>query len=457
MSSSNRPARWALSGLALCLVVGLAACVQPRAEGPVRAKRPDTGVAVDDGSGVGARPEETGPEPSWSTPVDRVNQPLAQVGRAIVVPDERQLRAVDRSTGQELWRHPFPQKYQYVVAGELIVATANDGGTLEVLDAATGGTRWRAADAHDVVVDRAAVYHRECVGTGPKATCALVAQDLRDGHRLWRLSADRFATVSDLRIGARLPYAPAAEPYVSVRRSATGRTFTTVAARTGKAGGGRLPSRAWYGFTAGSLLVATDHDPARDDRRCTVEIATVDAATGEKGWSGQVFSGRTDDGECEKVLAHHYSGTTLLGTGTRLVAVTATGRPQLVELRTGRTLWQAPAAGTPIDGDDRSVLVRRTADSGALTLLDLATGQPRWTAPDPGLSGESASWRTTVTGRFVAVSGATEDRPFVLVHDAQGGRLLGRYPGWLAGAGDDWVAVIRSDGSGGTALDVHTF
>jgi hypothetical protein len=87
----------------------------------------------------------------------------------------------------------------------------------------------------------------------------------------------------------------------------------------------------------------------------------------------------------------------------------------------------------------------------------MTTGAPRWTAPDPGLSGASASWRSTVTGRLVAVSGATGNRPFVLVYDVPTGRQLGRYPGWLAGAGDGWVAVSHSGESDGITLDLHTF
>ncbi|MEW2380286.1 PQQ-binding-like beta-propeller repeat protein [Micromonospora sp. NPDC047812] len=436
------------------MIIGLTACTGPRTEPPER-PAPRVEVTQESLRGGDTGAEREGPEPIWSVTADRLDQPLTQLGQVVVVPDGRELRAVDRATGQDRWRHPFPVSYQYTVAGDLIVLSASDGGPLEVLDAATGATRWRAEDTQDVVVQQQVVYDRECVGTGRSAKCVVVARDVRDGRQLWKLPADRFARVSDEALGVRAPYAAPTQRYVAARLN--GRTYTTVAPTTGRVGAGRLPSRAWYGFVADGLLVTTDNDPPRGDRRCTVSIATVAAATGARGWSGEVFSGRREDGECAKRLAHDHSGLTLIGSGTRLVAVTAAGRPQMVDLRTGRKQWEGVTSGVPVDGDDRSVLVRRTADEGELALLDAATGATRWSAPDPGLSGTSASWRSSVTGRLVAVSGAAGGRPVVLVHDASTGRQLGRYPGWLAGAGDDWVAVSHSGGPDGIALDLYAF
>ncbi|MFG3708340.1 PQQ-binding-like beta-propeller repeat protein [Micromonospora sp. NPDC047670] len=454
MSPSYRPPRWSHAGVALSLVVGLAACTRPRAEPP---EPPGPSVEVSQESLRGSRSGQEGPEPAWSVSVSRLDQQLAQIDQVVVVPDERELRGVDRSTGQERWRHPVSTSYQYAVADGLIVVSATDGGPLEVLEAVTGATRWRAGDTEDVVVQQRIVYNRECAGAGQSARCVVIARDVRDGRQLWKLPADRFARVSDVALGARAPYAPPTAPYVAVRLNSAARAYTAVATSTGKAGAGRLPNRAWYGFVAGDLLVATDNDPPRGDQRCTVSIATVNAATGARGWSGEVYSGRKEDGECARRLANHRSGLVLIGAGTRLVAVTAAERPQLVDLRTGKVRWEAATSGVPVDGDGGSVLVRRNADEGELALLDTATGAPRWTAPDPGLSGASASWRSTVTGRLVAVSGETDGRPVVLVYDVPTGRQLGRYPGWLAGAGDDWVAVSRAGGPEGITLDLRTF
>jgi hypothetical protein len=52
-----------------------------------------------------------------------------------------------------------------------------------------------------------------------------------------------------------------------------------------------------------------------------------------------------------------------------------------------------------------------------------------------------------VTRGLVAVTGAADDHPLVDVYDAATGRLRGRFPSWLAGAGDTWVAVTHGNGT----------
>ena len=51
-----------------------------------------------------------------------------------------------------------------------------------------------------------------------------------------------------------------------------------------------------------------------------------------------------------------------------------------------------------------------------------------------------------MTSGLVAVTGAADDYLFVNVYDADTGRLRGRFPSWLAGAGDSWVAVTHGNG-----------
>ncbi|BCL17316.1 PQQ-binding-like beta-propeller repeat protein [Micromonospora sagamiensis] len=456
MSPSYCPSRWCLAGVALSLVVGLTACTRSRAE--PEQPTPQAGASRESGSGQATRLGQEGPASIWSVSVNRVREDVARVGQVIVVPDERELRAVDRLTGQDRWRRPFSPDYRYSVTGDLIVVIADEEEQLEVLDAATGATRWRAGDAQDVVVHQRAVYHRQCVGTGSRATCALVARDPRDGRQLWKLPAGRSAEVSDEALGGQAPYAPPATPYVAVRLSDTTNAYTTVAVTTGRAGAGRLPNRAWGSFVAGDLLVTTDNSLHGNGTDCTVVITTVNAATGARRWSGEVFSGRTEKGECAQQLAHDGSGQDQIGTGTRLVAVTASGEPQLVDLRTGRRAWESATSGVPIAGNDRSVLIRHTTDAGELTLLDMATGASRWTAPDPGLAAGAVTWRAIVTDSLVAVSGRKDNRPCVFVYDVRTGHQLGRYPGYLAGAADDWTAVLfPAEESDGLSLDLHTF
>jgi hypothetical protein len=108
----------------------------------------------------------------------------------------------------------------------------------------------------------------------------------------------------------------------------------------------------WAIFAIGSLLVATDHDPPADDRRCTVSMTSVDARTGATAWSGAVFSGRNADRTRAKSLALDQVQD-IIGAGSRIAAGTETGAPRVFDLATGRTVRAADTAGVPIDSDDR--------------------------------------------------------------------------------------------------------
>jgi hypothetical protein len=49
------------------------------------------------------------------------------------------------------------------------------------------------------------------------------------------------------------------------------------------------------------------------------------------------------------------------------------------------------------------------------------------------------------------VTGAVEDHPTVHVYDLGNGQQLGNFPGWMGGAGDDWVTIVHG-GDGGTSV-----
>ncbi len=179
---------------------------------------------------------------------------------------------------------------------------------------------------------------------------------------------------------------------------------------------------------------------------------------GTNGRTTTAFSGRREDNSCERTLADTDNGQAALGAGSRIAVSSEDGRPQVLDLATGTIAWTAAAPGVPIDGDGKGLLVRRHADTGDLALLDFASGQQRWTAPDTGLPGTSASWNSVVTSRLVAVAGAVDDHPVVNVYDADTGRHRGRFPSWLAGGGDGWVAVTHGNGTAdGLVVEFWTF
>jgi hypothetical protein len=396
-----------------------------------------------------------GPAARWSVPfVGGGQQRVVVIGDAVVIPDAKTVRAVSRATGAVLWQRQLPTDYRITVAGDLILVQESKEGPLEVLEAATGATAWRATPApFELVIYRAAVYFFSCRQDGSKEAsgkdtgrdCSITARDIRSGTPLWTVPTGTY-TVSDDAIGVRRPYAPTAGRYLVAGVGNGAQPYALIDPATGRALAGRAQLDGWYQLAVGTLLVDVNNDPPAGDRRCTVRVAAYDGATGARAWTTEVFSGRATNDECQRTLAPYRTEQTLIGAGSRIAASTDGRQPQVVDLATGATVWTASTTGVPIDGDDHFMLIRDRADAGPLALLDFGSGARRWSAPDPGLSGQSASWATAVTGRLVAVSGAKGERPFVLVYAAADGRRLGRFPSWLAGAGEDWVAVSHTTG-----------
>lgn len=405
-------------------------------------------LSPEEWSGTGVTRE--GPAAAWTVPADP-DGPVGLQGDVLVVPEKQRVRGFAVASGKEQWRHDVSGEFTMTLAGGLVVVQVKDG-PLGVLDPATGALRWQdLGKGRSYVVRQDAVYADTCVQPASKPlTCTVEAHGITDGKLRWTVrTAGR---LRDDRIGSRMPYAPKSGPYLVV--GAGGGRAGAIDTRSGRLAEGQLKADGWYTFTVDGLLVTTDHDPPKGDGQCTVTVSTAAIDTGRPGWSGKLFSGRRADGSCQNRLVNYDNGSLVaLGSGNRIAALTVHGTPQAVDLTTGKPVWTGKDQGTPIDGDGRSLLVRATADQGAFALLDFATGAVRWTAPGPGLSGISASWASAVTSRFVAVTGATDGHPFVLVYDVATGRQLGKFPSWLAGAGDNWVAVTHSDGANKLVLE----
>jgi hypothetical protein len=365
------------------------------------------------------------------------------IGDVLVTYSKEKLTGTAISTGKKLWERGG---FSDVKIASDLIAGQSSGGPLEVVDPVTGSTRWKTAPYgldKLISVSQTRVYDYRC----DSSFCGTTARDIADGHTLWTL---KDAFVNDDWIGARSPQAASDGPYVLAQQGDDVRFL--VDARTGRRLAAKLPRNeaAWWTIPVGSTAVYTDNDPESSDSRCTVELKALDGSTGAKKWSAQVFGGRGTDNKCDTALnAGFDSGWLIVSSGTQIAALTSTGMPQVFDFATGKTVWTAAQHGAPIDMDGQSVLVRATVDSGALALLDAKTGQQRWTAPDPGLESSSASWRTRLSGRLVAVSGGVQKdgykAPIVIVYDETTGRELARRDGWLAGVGDNWVAVTHSD------------
>jgi hypothetical protein len=383
---------------------------------------------------------------TWSRTTATGTRPFAVVGETVLLADGAALLGLRRTDGVEKWRLPFADEDRFTAAGAYVVVERNRAGSfvaaeptessrLEVFDAATGAALWQADGPLRAVVRTDAVYLTRTPGP------ATTAREIADGRTRW--TAPGVGIANDT-IGTRLPYAPPAAPYLAATER--GGTVGAIDTRTGVVQSGQLGARPWYRLVAERTLVVTDNDPPSNESRCTVAVASVQV-DGTNPRTTTAFSGRHEDNSCERNLADTDNGQAALGSGTRIAVSSVDGRPQVLDLATGTIAWTAAAPGVPIDGGANGLLVRRHADTGDRALLDFASGQQRWTAPDPGLPGTSASWNSAVTGRLVAVAGAVDDHPVVAVYDSDTGRLRGRFPSWLAGAGDGWVAVTHGNGT----------
>ncbi|GAD81778.1 hypothetical protein FEK33_10140 [Nocardia asteroides NBRC 15531] len=407
---------------------------------------------------------------AWSIEFDVGAAEVAVVGDVVITPGKTSFVAVDRASGHERWRRD--QKitggggFEYRISGELVVLserrTASSDPTLfEVIEAATGRTRWQASTNYlNVYGD--AVYQTHCTAMGtPDVRCTTMRHDIDDGMATWPRPAS--GTLGDDAIGNWHQQAPPESEYLPiwVGPSMAGpkeRPWAAVATTTGNVLPGRGANHAWYTFSVGELLVNTDHD--RNEYLCEIALEAINGSTGTRQWSASVHGGRRkENDECQKRLSGSELGQ-MIGNGSRIAAVTADGTPQLFDLATGSTIWAATDRGTPLDGDERSLLVSEFADQGTLSILDLETGQKKWSVPDPGFDPYPSQRATFLVGDRVIVSGRIRigefsGRPTTIIYDRETGREIDQYVGWAQGAGADWLALLVSADSGSDELQFH--
>jgi outer membrane protein assembly factor BamB len=433
--------------LATSLVLVLAACgtlaVVPLVARLIGGSTAETGLDGDGGTIAWTLDTKNGSRDAWI------------FGDTAVVLDGASLLGLRAGDGGRVWQLPYPdEESALTAAGGMAVVQTGANGPVDVVDPATGRVAWSTPDPVRMVARDDALYLDTCPDRrSPAAVCTVTGHRVTDGEALWTVTDPPFV-IDDAVIGARRPVAPPASPFLPVTVTAGGGALLDTA--TGTLLPGRIEARGWHLFAAGDTLVSTDHDPPSGDRNCTITVDAVDARTGAPAWNGPIHSGRDAAQECRRTFPTVYSGSSeLFGAGSDVAAVTRSGQTTLVDFTTGTPRWTADEPGFPIAGDGTALLVRENAETGPIALLDLADGHRRWTAPDTGLPTSSASWAAVVAGGLVAVLGATDDHPYVLVYDAATGRQLARRGGWLTGAGDGWVMVSSSAGAGPGRLTLH--
>ncbi|MEV0294944.1 PQQ-binding-like beta-propeller repeat protein [Nocardia sp. NPDC050710] len=393
--------------------------------------------------------------------------PVSVVGNVVVAARSDGIVAVDRASGRELWhrdrKQPKGEPEYWVDGGRIVVGeevpASSDPKVFEVVDAASGRTEWHWSASGFVVVD-GAIYTWDCTGSSQRADqCSTTRHDIRDGRPTW--PAPVTGKVNGEAIGLWHRQAPAEPDFLPIvvrdlHASSSGPApWALVEAATGAVLPGRAEHHAWFELGVGESIVVTDHSPEGGSSECAVAIEATSARDGAQRWTATVHSGRYKNHKCSETLGPVYDRQ-IVGNGSRIAALTSAGAPQLFDLATGAMVWEAADPGTPIDADDRSMLVSEFADQGALSLLDMATGAKKWSVADPGFEGYPVQRNTFLIGDRVVVGGRVPNGPghianVTIVYDRETGREIARHQGVLGGAGTDWVAVVGDDG-----LEFHT-
>ncbi|WP_344587273.1 PQQ-binding-like beta-propeller repeat protein [Actinomadura vinacea] len=419
--------------------------------------------------GDGGGPGDDGRAPTWRTRVQLQasieGYDVAATADSVVVRIGRSVVGLDRRTGQQRWSYKAKDGdvgdfyADVAVAGNVVAVSGRKKGEglwLDVLDTASGRKLWsHKAKSGEVTVLQDAVYTADCA-----RDCVVSKRDLRTGEDRWTLNEPPATQVMPPDLGARIGKTEAralqARPsgaYVLLARGdgrKAGDRFTVLDAGTGRRLTG-VRNTGWTGIlTPRSLVVGEPVDEREEDPACRYSLRAHGIRDGKPQWRGEVsthFSKRDDKSGCSGLLT---TGDHALGIPPdALIATTADGRPQAFDLAAGKPRWAAQRRGVPIDAGPRVVLVRDTRESGPIRALDPATGRELWQAPDP----EELTADTAVAGDSVLIRyrGGNGGRTAVL--NAADGRQRWTSQsgsGNLAGAGDDWFAMVpsRSDQEG---------
>lgn len=320
-------------------------------------------------------------EPLWSHVLDEDSGSVAPVEQGTLVRSDGLLRLVaDDAT---VWEHPAENfSAEIGVAGDLVVISSRDddddswpGRRITVaLDLGTGEEVWRDEDASFVTVFSDAVLMSECTGEQDDriGDCTLYARDPADLSTLW--STPTYASVQAL---SPSPWTgePLPEPLL-VESFPTGHETRTVSALG--PGGETLVSVQTHdsAFAAGSeqmLIVYDDYDDNPADG-CTAVLRGYRFGGDDPAWEIEADMRKSADlSSCGE----------LPDTGLRdgMLPLTVDGAPVVVDAATGEVEWTAPDEGQAyaLSGDAGTlVAVDWEAEEDNLVAYDVESGEVLW-------------------------------------------------------------------------------
>jgi len=325
--------------------------------------------------------------------------PAFHPGLGVIVTggSDKQLRALDATSGKKLWTRPSPGAVvaQPVIDAESAYAGTDDARVVRV-DVASGRERWVAAV--DAEVTEPVVVHDDAVFvvTGADSTYALSKET---GEALWVHKHPLPRAITLRGQGRPLPldvqtfeglsrrlYVGHATGRLTVLDRTDGRVLTELDLSRGDTFGDLDADPVFHPAGGGRVIVASQ----------TRGIVAVDPKSHVETW-------RTGE-----------AGITRLATGgTGLVIAAGAGKVVALDAATGASRWRFTfEKGAPTRIVVKGGRVHVGSDRGALYILDLFSGRPlQYAGSAVGVAGDLALWQdmlfyTSTAGRLVALSSA---------------------------------------------------
>ncbi|MGH8791641.1 MAG: PQQ-binding-like beta-propeller repeat protein [Stackebrandtia sp.] len=390
-------------------------------------------------------------EPEWEIdlPTDRgtVKNEVYAAPDGYVVETDGYLYRLD-AAGELAWDREFPDDiYGVLVFDDQIVVYHPDPDDerespdkfLFGFDVTDGAQLWKEKVTTVEAAFEGAVYTNTCAREDDEyVDCELSTRDPATGEARWTVPSP----YDDGVVEAVASYGATASPHPPYTLSTSGERVIAMDPDTGEPSGPAVAVRDDF--------FASDHgvlDVSEPDDSCAASLRSFDPETGDKQWEQTIGLPTYADGSCDLLW-------NWLSDGDVLPAMDADGRPQLLDLASGKTLWTAEETGTMLAWDGDRVFVRNgeDGDSGDVSMYSVSDDEKVWTVPDPqvGLN----EMRVRPDAGSVAFDHWPTYAGEIEVFDVATGEPVFAPPGAYCGEGDGWfVAWEPKDDD----ADVSTF
>lgn len=411
------------------------------------------------------------PSPTESPATEGAPEPAEFSGEplwTVTVPDEDDLKGVgvtgehvvawlgDRvvgmsKSGQQIWEFTFPDEgpgghREPTVSNGVVFAAYKHPDDdrwpqpkiVVALDAGTGKELWRDERSSFWTAFDDVIYLSECRGgqDGELGECQLRARDVRTGGIRWSVPTHASASVLNSDDGGtKGMQARQVPPYLVVESFPTG--YESRIVRTRDPASGRQLGAGFDGHNssralAGVLLEVDDSDDNPADG-CTATVRAYAVTGGALRWE------RTFPTEKSRDRRYCADPANLVGIDGTVGIRDSSGRPQVLNAASGETIWTAPETGSVTLAGAGLLVATEPGAGGTHTLVryDLPGGTQRWRTP-------ASSNVRGAPGAGALLRDSTEER--TVRYDLDSGTATA-YPGQYSAGGEGWLVTRDSNGN----------